>query len=203
MLPVSFENRQTPEPEMNFVKLLLTVLFYGSITPLLAKPTRSRNATYDGNITRDTSRRGAPLPLSDVPSVLVQDMLQPPPADLSLFRRGFDIGGQGWTTNVELLHMFDPIQPAARALEQYYEAVLEQIELHTGNTPQGRLCLSARGMCMGIRCLGGRLEWELVRVAVVSIRASRIGRSVLQHVSGVPTPKTCFACLKFFPKEQY
>jgi len=100
--------------------------------------------------------------------------------------------------------MFDPIQPAARALEQYYEAVLEQIELHTGNAPQGRLCLSARGMCMGIRCLGGRLEWELVRVAVVSIRAFRIGPSVLQHVSGVPTPRTFFACLNsVFPKEQY
>lgn len=162
---------------MNFVKLLLAVLFYGSITPLLAKPTRSRNATFDGHTTRNTSRRGAPLSLSDVPYVF-----QPSLAHLSLSRRGFDIGGQGWTTNVELLHTFDPIQPAARALEQFYEAVLEQIELHTGNAPQGRLCLSARGMCMGFRCLGGRLEWELVRVAVVSIRAFRIGPSVLQLV---------------------
>ncbi len=162
---------------MHFVKLLLTVLCYSSITPLLAKPTRSRNATYDGHNTRDISRTGGTLPLSDVPSVL-----QPPLADFSLSRRSFDIGGQGWTTNVELFHLFDPIQPAARALEQFYEAVLEQIELHTGNAPQGRLCLSARGMCMGFRCLGGRLEWELVRVAVVSIRVFRIGRSVLQHV---------------------
>lgn len=159
---------------MNLIKLLLTVLFYSSITPLLAKPTRSRNATHDGHTTRGTSRREGPLPLSDVPSIL-----QPPLADLALSRRGFDIGGQGWTTNVELLHMFDPIQPAARALEQFYEAVLEQIELHTGNAPQGRLCLSARGMCMGFRCLGGRLEWELIRVAVVSNRAFRIERNVL------------------------
>jgi len=167
---------------MNIVTLLLTVLFYGSITPVSAKPTRSRNATYVGHITHDTSRRGAPLPLFDVPSVVAHNMLQFPPANLSLFRRGFDIGGQGWTTNVELLHMFAPIQPAARALEQFYEAVLEQIELQMGNAPQGRLCLSARGMCMGFRCLGGRLEWELVRVAVVSIQAFCIVQSALQHV---------------------
>jgi len=167
---------------MKVVILLLTVLFYGSITPLLAKPTRSRSATCDGFITHDTSRRGAPLPLSDVRSVLAHNMLRLPPANLSLFRRGFDIGGQGWTTNVELFHMFDPIQPAARALELFYEAVLGQIELQTGNAPQGRLCLSARGMCMGFRCLGGRLEWELVRVAVVSIHALCIVQCALQHI---------------------
>lgn len=114
----------------------------------------------------ESQTQGAAIPMSKFASLQAHDMSRLPFTELSVSRRGYDIVGDDWSTNLVLLNVFNPTQPAARALEQFYEAVLEQILFHSGDTPEGRLCLSARGICMGFRCLGGRLPWELVRVAV-------------------------------------
>ena len=168
------------------------LLSYSSSTTVSAKPTRSRSALGDHQLRQDLSRQGTFPPLSDVPSNLPHSILRSPPANLSLLRRAWDIGGEGWTTNVQFLQVFEPVQPAAQVLEEFYEVVLRQIEFTPGNTPKGKLCLTARGICMGFRCIGGRLPWELVRVAVrAMLEATKQGfagefRSDWQHpASGI------------------
>ena len=150
---------------MHFRGAIFLILFCVYIT-LSAKPNHSGDTIRDHDLTSDTLKQDLVLSLSDAPSVRASDVFLLSPTNLSILRRGFEIDGEGWSTYVEFLHIFDPIQPAARALEQFYEAVLEDIKFGSGNTPEGKLCLTFRGLSLGFRCLGGRLSWELVRVAV-------------------------------------
>ena len=145
--------------------VLLITAFYVCVT-LFARGAYNDNAKSTHYTTSEISLPVATTRISNISCANTDDVLRHDLGILTVSRREYDIEGEGWKTSVELLNVFDPAQPAARALEQFYEAVLEQIQSLSGNTPAGRLCLSAGGMCIGIRCTGGRLPWELVRVVV-------------------------------------
>lgn len=148
--------------------------------------------------TESIALKEADQPLLSELSLRSFEARQPHEPRFTFQRRAFDIDGQGWRTNMVLVNVFDPVQPAARALEQFYEKVLDQIEFISGAIPEGQICLTSRGISMGVSCIGNRLPWELVRLAVRSmLKATQDGfaaefRSEWHHLASGIVGRSCF-----------